>query len=247
MLDKTNQWDQTPPVSSGFPQWTNAGRAEGEEELLMLNSDISLIADFEDTGSDGQPWINEETGVITCLWEEFELRNEETCTREDSFAKSLDYALNNALWLQDFAAVWTKLVTHNQPESFRVDATDFVDARDSVNVPSEPPILIIQEPATPITPSPVTVRLSTASPTMHPTAVASSFCCIAKRIPNWNGRCWGAITEEDCNAVLPAGKRCEWDPNQCRTEQTCSLRGEDCISNSECCSSRCRSDTSQCR
>ena len=43
MLDKTNQWDQTEPKHSGFPQWTNKGRAEGEEELVMLNSDMSLV------------------------------------------------------------------------------------------------------------------------------------------------------------------------------------------------------------
>merc|ERR1711879_645267 len=213
-LDKANQWDQTSPTSNGFPQWTNAGRAEGEEELHMLNSDISLLANFEDTGSDGQPWIDEETGVITCRLEEFELRNEETCTREDSFAKTLEYAQNNTLWLQDFAAVWTKLVTHNQPELLRVDATDFVDTRDSVQIPSEPPILITQEPATLVTPAPATARLSTASDS--PTAFVSSFCCFSKRTRNRESRCWRAMTEKDCNAVSPAGRRCEWNTNQCR-------------------------------
>jgi len=251
MLDKTNQWDQTPPGRSGFPQWTNKGRAEGEQELLMLNSDMSLIADFEAVGSDGQPHINEDTGIVTCRWEEFEIRSEETCGREDSFSKSLDYALDNALWLRDFAAVWTKLVIHNQPELLRVDATDFEDRREStpvpVTAPTEPPVLIIHDPASPITPSPVAVRLTTAAPTTPSPTAAPTLCCIAKRIPNWNGRCWGALSEDECNAVLPAGKRCYWDANQCRTEQICLLRGVDCVSNAECCSERCRSDTSQCR
>merc|ERR1712113_32288 len=124
------------------------------------------------------------------------IRNEETCSREDSFAKSLEYAQNNALWLQDFAAIWTKLVTHNQPELLRVDANDFVDTRDSVNIPSEPPILITREPSIPV--SPVAVTPSPAAvPTTHPTSDALLFCCVPKRtrIPHKDGRCWGAETE----------------------------------------------------
>merc|ERR1719203_294711 len=124
-------------------------------------------------------------------------------------------------------------MVHNQPELLRVDAPSFVDSRTSgtpATAPTDPPILVIHE--TEQTPSP------TAAPT---------FCCIAKRVPNWNGRCWGALTEEDCNGVLPAGKRCAWDDSQCRSEQTCLLRGKGCSSNQECCSTRCRSDTSQCR
>ena len=219
---------------------------------VLYFDDISEIHKFVD-------FLFYDFFVISPFHHRFEIRREETCGREDSFEKSLEYALDNALWLQDFAAVWIKLVTHNQPELLRIDASDFVDLRDTnpVAAPSEPPVLIIHDPPiVPLTPAPVTVRLTaspttasptTQSPTTSTAASGSAFCCIAKRIPNWNGRCWGALTEEECNDVLPAGRRCYWNANECRTEQSCLLRGVDCVSNSECCSTRCRSDTSQCR
>ena len=39
LLDMNNQWDQVTKTSP-FPQWSNMGRTPGEEELMMLNSDI---------------------------------------------------------------------------------------------------------------------------------------------------------------------------------------------------------------
>ena len=41
LLDKKSQWDQTAPKSNGFPQWSNMGRQQNEDELMMLNADIS--------------------------------------------------------------------------------------------------------------------------------------------------------------------------------------------------------------
>ena len=40
LLNKNSQWDQVTKPTSAFPQWSNEGRGEGEEELMMLNSDI---------------------------------------------------------------------------------------------------------------------------------------------------------------------------------------------------------------
>ena len=41
LLDKSNQWDQTVPQQSGFPEWSNMGRGPNQQELRMLNVDMS--------------------------------------------------------------------------------------------------------------------------------------------------------------------------------------------------------------
>ena len=102
-----------------------------------------MIAAFEHKGADGHSHINEETGVVTCRWEGFALRASETCDRENSFQFALEYARNNQLFLDDFAAAWTKVVTNNQPNLQRVDPPPFRDSRNDAAAPTAAPILVV--------------------------------------------------------------------------------------------------------
>ena len=43
LLNKNSQWDQVHKPTSAFPQWSNSGRGDDDEELMMLNSDIGLV------------------------------------------------------------------------------------------------------------------------------------------------------------------------------------------------------------
>ena len=165
--------------------------------------------------------INEDTGEVTCRWEDFIMdMSMPTCDREQSFEISLTYARDNQAFLDDFASAWTKIITHNQFYLTKVNATQFNDTRTDDEI----------------------------SALMETSIIVSKYCCIAKRIPNWNGRCWGAQTEEECYNVAPgSGYRCYWDPSNCRQTQPCLLRGDGCTDGSQCCSERCRPDTKECR
>eukprot|EP01084_Bolivina_argentea_P307539 531585_1 len=226
LLDKSNQWDQTKIESNGFQQWSNKGRLPTENELIMMNVDISLVANVEELDANGESYIDEESGIISCRWEGFKLRPKEIiCPREKSFGISLKYALDNQLFLNDFAAVWNKLITHNYDDDNELTKIIPYAFRDKRN---DPPT---KNPSKKPTQSPILIRRTEND----------GFCCIAKRIPNWNGRCWGNLNENDCFNEGPGnGKRCYWDSNNCRNEQKCLLRMELCNNNSECCSKRCR-------
>jgi len=212
LLNKNNQWDQVTKTSP-FPQWSNMGRATGEDELMMLNSDIGVVAAMEDTDD-----IDEISGVVSCRWEGYtHAGTYDTCPREETFDVALNYARDNQLFLDDFVLAWNKILSYNQFNLVTVNANPFVDTRDDSSEQSTP-------------------RLITNN------------CCIAKKIPNWNGRCWTAQSEQECIDVAPGkGSRCHWDPANCRPTQTCLLRGESCNNGGECCSKYCRSDTGGCR
>jgi len=198
LLNKNNQWNQVNIDDTPFPQWTN-----NNNQLMMLNSDLSIIAAMEDTND-----IDEITGIVTCRWEGYishDINSYNICQREETFEIALNYARDNQLFLNDFVAAWNKLIIYNQFNLVTVDSNPFIDTRKNNN-----------------------------------------YCCIAKKIPNWNGRCWGAQTQSECLNV-PPGNRCFWDPSNCRIIQTCLLRGISCNNNDQCCSKRCRPDTNQCR
>lgn len=75
-----------------------------------------------------------------------------------------------------------------------------------------------------------------------------SYCCQATTVDgwngNWNGVCWGEQTEADCNSN---GRKCEWTPDDCRSELNCLLRDVECESDDDCCSGRCKVDDKLCR
>lgn len=123
MLDAANQWDQEFATSDGFLYWTNLGRTAGDHDYMMLNPDLGLIAALDDRGFD------EGTGEVDCRLNGFTLFGAETCGNEVSFGLVSTYAQDNAKWLNDYVSAWNKLVTRNQPELIRVDATDFVGLR----------------------------------------------------------------------------------------------------------------------
>jgi len=253
LLDKNQQWDQVHVPDVEFPQWVNEGRDADMLELMMLNSDMAVIAAMEDHGD-----IDESTGIVGCRWEGFDLvSGHTTCPREETFDISLIYAKDNQRFLDDFALAWEKLLTHNYNELTltKVVAASFVDQRtdDAVDA-SQVTIIDLDDIA--VGPAMTggaggdgVSSTTTTTTTTAAAAVDSNLCCIANRIPNWNGRCWGATTESECLAVRPPTARCHWDPNNCRASQQCKLRHELCSTNEECCSERCRPDTTprECR
>merc|ERR1719203_1434637 len=84
---------------------------------------------------------------------------------------------------------------------------------------------------------------------MHSTHVPDrNYCCQARTVDgwngNWNGVCWGEQTEADCNSN---GRKCEWTPDECRSELNCLLRDAECQSDEDCCSGRCKVGEKLCR
>eukprot|EP01084_Bolivina_argentea_P252145 423166_1 len=74
---------------------------------LKLNSDISLVLDID-------PWLNETNGKINCSAPaESQLNRTNQCNSQTQNILNVveQYALNNSLWLYDFANVWTKMIT----------------------------------------------------------------------------------------------------------------------------------------
>ncbi len=158
---------------------------------------------------------DEQTGIVSCRWEGFKLRKVVTCPREES----LKYALDNQLFLDISALAWDKLITNNYDDDnqlTKIIPNVFSDKRNNnpTNTPTKQP-----------TPIPILIKI-TKEPTIN-NGNDKLFCCIAKKIPNCNGRCWVNLHENDCMNEAPGnGKRCYWDNNNCRNEQKCALRNE---------------------
>jgi len=263
LFNLSNEWDQTwHGTTNGFPQWHNAGRTANHAKLVMLNADYSLLVQMEEPSPTGAPYLNVNTGEVSCRVRGFGLYSAPQCPLEISFNRVRDYAADNQLFYNDFARGWNKILTNNQVNLTEVIPNAFVDRR-SISNASHPPTT--RNPATlPPTPTTTTTFFTTQSPTVHhptpelvrrtqpPTTTllpsasvsttsgretpSSSFCCIADKIPNWNGRCWGHRNEAECNA----NTNCHWDANNCRAEQLCLVRNEPCASSTQCCSTRCR-------
>lgn len=253
LFDKKNEWDQTfisPKTKEQllFPQWKNAGKKSDETELTMLNSDYSLLVRMEEPVDN--PYLDENTGIVNCRVEGFGLRNDiDECRNEVSFNRVRNYAISNQRFYDSFGQGWNKILTNNQDDLIQVIPNEFRDDRPVIIQDNLPTIATTKAPTkTPM----LSVDVETDTPSMITTNIIEimseppSFCCIAKKVPNWNGRCWGNINEESCNNVN-AGDRCYWDVNNCRSEQLCSIRDTPCTSGLQCCSTRCRNDNGRCR
>jgi len=108
------------------------------------------------------------------------------------------------------------------------------------NVPTELPSTLPT-----IAPSQRPSGIPTSSPLNESITSNPSWCCIANKIPHWNGRCWSKTDKDSCDGVN-AGRRCHWDNTQCRSEQSCLTRDIPCTSALQCCSRRCRHDNGRC-
>ena len=84
---------------------------QATNELVMLNVDLGLVADFAG-------YIDPTTGEVTCILNVTQGSTEPACPAASTLDQAALYKYDNLLWLNDFRDVFTKMTLHgHEPDS----------------------------------------------------------------------------------------------------------------------------------